>query len=155
MDSDSWRSSLAALMSWLLPEQLPIAARITVFSLALAGGVYLSVWHGRRVLAPTRESRVSDAMLPIVLGLFFIAYLAFMVLATSLEANLSLNTRYAFPIYVTTMIMMTIILAHTAGVGGHVDRKSVVKGQSVSVRVVLVGRRILKKKKQNNYKNKQ
>src|SRR3546814_2237045 len=61
-------------------------------------------------------------MLPIVLGLFFIAYLAFMVLATSLEANLSLNTRYAFPIYVTTMIMMTIILAHTAGVGGHVER---------------------------------
>src|SRR3546814_1370340 len=91
-------SSLAALMAWLLPEQLPIAARITVFSLALAGGVYLSVWHGRRVLALTRESRVSDAMLPIVLGLFFIAYLAFMVLATSLEANLSLNTRYAFPI---------------------------------------------------------
>src|SRR3546814_11041571 len=45
-----------------------------------------------------------------------------MVLATSLEANLSLNTRYAFPIYVTTMIMMTIILAHTAGVGGHVER---------------------------------
>src|SRR3546814_6714100 len=89
-------SSLAALMAWLLPEQLPIAARITVFSLALAGGVYLSVWHGRRVLALTRESRVSDAMLPIVLGLFFIAYLAFMVLATSLEANLSLNTRYAF-----------------------------------------------------------
>src|SRR3546814_19705670 len=83
---------------------------------------YLSVWHGRRVLALTRESRVSDAMLPIVLGLFFIAYLAFMVLATSLEANLSLNTRYAFPIYVTTMIMMTIILAHTAGVGGHVER---------------------------------
>src|SRR3546814_412185 len=103
MDSDAWMSSLAALMAWLLPEQLPIAARITVFSLALAGGVYLSVWHGRRVLALTRESRVSDAMLPIVLGLFFIAYLAFMVLATSLEANLSLNTRYAFPLYVTTM----------------------------------------------------
>src|SRR3546814_17547710 len=85
MDSDAWMSSLAALMARLLPEQLPIAARITVFSLALAGGVYLSVWHGRRVLALTRESRVSDAMLPIVLGLFFIAYLAFMVLATRSE----------------------------------------------------------------------
>src|SRR3546814_14154863 len=39
MDSDAWMSRLAALVAWLLPVQLPIEARITVFSLALAGGV--------------------------------------------------------------------------------------------------------------------
>src|SRR3546814_15949339 len=39
MDSDAWMSSLAALMAWLLPEQIPISARITVFSLALRGEI--------------------------------------------------------------------------------------------------------------------
>src|SRR3546814_16263190 len=105
MDSDAWMSSLAALMAWLLPEQLPIAARITVFSLALAGGVYLSVWHGRRVLALTRESRVSDAMLPSLHGLFFIAYLPFMVLATSLVVN-QIGTRACHVILCVVWFML-------------------------------------------------
>src|SRR3546814_20290084 len=35
--------------------------------------------------------------------------------------------------------------------GGQIDRKSVVEGRSVSVRVELGGRRIIKKKKQKTY----
>ncbi|NWH09394.1 MAG: glycosyltransferase family 39 protein [Alphaproteobacteria bacterium] len=110
MDAEDWFTSFQTLTVWLLPTQVPFSVRTLVFLSALGGGSYLLVWHGRRAMR-ARRTTAPVLFLPLVLGFFFLAYVGFMVIATSIEANLSLNSRYAFPVYVTCVIMLTIMLA--------------------------------------------
>ncbi|MCF8709011.1 glycosyltransferase family 39 protein [Rhizorhapis sp. SPR117] len=120
MDATTWMASLKAYTTLLLPSQLPLAVTVGVLCLVLLGGAWLSVWHGRRVFALARETRVVEAMLPVALGLFFLSYTGFLLLSTAIEANLLLNGRYTFPVYVTSVIMMTILLAHASAARGPV-----------------------------------
>src|SRR3546814_20151440 len=66
------------------------------------------------------------------------------------EENASLELVMPFnqlPAQARNLELVVPCLARTGGVAVHYDRTSVVKGKSVSVRVDLGGRRIIKKKK--------
>lgn len=112
MGSKEWMTSLTALTAWLLPDQVPVAVRIALFGTFVVAVASLTFLHARRTLQQAQKAKVVDDMLPTLFGLFFIFYMGFIVLSTSAEANLALNGRYAFPVYVTTVLMTTIILAH-------------------------------------------
>ena len=118
MGTKEWLTSLEALTAWLLPDAVPFAARVAIFVAFAVSTAILTFVHTSRVLHGTRVEKTTDDLLPAALGLFFLFYLAFMVLSTSLEANLSLNSRYAFPIYVTTILMTTMVLARMASAAG-------------------------------------
>jgi hypothetical protein len=120
MGTKEWLTSLEALTAWLLPDQLPFAVRVLVFAAFFLAAAWLTIVHTRETLRLARHAKVVDALLPLTLGLFFIFYMGFMVLSTSLEANLSLNSRYAFPAYVTTVLMVTIVVANLARARGPV-----------------------------------
>ncbi|WP_203423936.1 glycosyltransferase family 39 protein [Sinorhizobium sp. BG8] len=107
-----WLRSLEALTAWLLPDDVPFALRIVVLTGFLGTLAVLTVAQVRETLRRKAGAKVIDALLPLILGLFFFFYLGFMVLSTSIEANLSLNGRYAFPIFVMTLLLATIVLAH-------------------------------------------
>ncbi|MET0365246.1 MAG: glycosyltransferase family 39 protein [Sphingobium sp.] len=115
MTGDDWIKSFNALQAWLVPDEVPGAIRTVLFLLAFAAAVVLLVRHGRRALDQAAEGQVDARMLVVPLGLFFFTYLGFMIVATSIEANLHLNSRYAYPIYCTSIIAMTIVLAHARG----------------------------------------
>jgi hypothetical protein len=111
MDGEAWLHSFKSLTAWMAPDNVPLVIRATIFLLTLGACGWLLVRYSDRMLARARTAQVGGALLPLVLGLFVLFYLLFMVLATSIEANLLLNSRYAFPIYVTSVMMMTIVLA--------------------------------------------
>lgn len=111
MGATEWLSSLEALLAWLLPDQVPFMARVLVFITFFVAAVFMTYIHGRETLRLARRTKVVEALLPATLGLFFIFYIIFMILSTSIEANLSLNGRYAFPAYVLMVIMITIVLS--------------------------------------------
>lgn len=120
MGAKEWLTSLEALTAWLLPDQVPFALRVAVLAMFVASTLVLCVLQVRATLRQSRETRQVEAMLPLVLGLFFLFYMAFMVLSTSLEANLSLNSRYAFPAYATTVMLVTILAAFFADAPGSI-----------------------------------
>ncbi|WP_097093164.1 ArnT family glycosyltransferase [Novosphingobium sp. Chol11] len=104
-----WWLSFHAMTAWLLPDDVPGPARGAVFLLALGAGLFAVALHGRRALGRTGGADVS--LLAVPLALFFFTYLAFMVLATSIEANLHMNGRYAYPIYCTSVMAAAITVA--------------------------------------------
>ncbi|WP_172403293.1 glycosyltransferase family 39 protein [Ensifer aridi] len=118
MGAEKWLSSLGALTAWLLPDEIPFAARVLLLcAVAIAAGTLIYV-QAARMLSDPLGANVARRFLPLMLGLFFLFYMAFMVLATSIEANLSLNGRYAFPPYVMTVMAVTIALTefrHSTG----------------------------------------
>jgi len=120
MGLKEWLTSLEALAAWLFPDQVPFSARVVVFGLFALAAAGLTILHACLTLRHARETKVVDALLPAILGLFFIFYMGFMVLSTSIEANLALNGRYAFPAYVMTVLMITIVLADFDGAKGFV-----------------------------------
>lgn len=120
MGTREWLASLEALTAWLLPDAIPFAVRVITFASFAVAITALTFVHTSQALRRAHAVRVVDDLLPATLGLFFLLYLAFVVLSTSLEANLSLNSRYAFPIYITTILMTTIVLARTPHVTGTV-----------------------------------
>jgi hypothetical protein len=120
MGTKEWLTSLEALTAWLLPDAIPFVARVATFAVFAVSIAVLTFVHTRRALRRAHVARVVDDLLPAILGLFFLFYLVFVVLSTSIEANLSLNSRYAFPIYVTTMLMAAIVLARTARAAGKI-----------------------------------
>jgi hypothetical protein len=120
MGAREWMTSLTALTAWLLPDQVPFAARLALLGAFFLAVVSLIVIQARKTLQHARGTKVVDALLPTLLALFFIFYMGFMVLSTSAEANLSLTGRYAFPAYVTTVLMATIVLARVSDEKGFV-----------------------------------
>lgn len=118
MGASEWLKSLGAMTAWLLPDKVPFAARVVLLGAFAAAAAYLTFLHAREPRRHARQAKVADALLPTLFGLFFFLYLGFMVLSTSVEANLSLTGRYAFPVYVTTVLMITIVLAHIGDARG-------------------------------------
>ncbi|WEX75266.1 glycosyltransferase family 39 protein [Sinorhizobium numidicum] len=118
MGTSEWLSSLGALAAWLLPDDFPFAVRVLALCAFAIASTGLILVHAYRTLHSARTMNVAYGFLPIILGLFFLFYMGFMVLATSIEANLSLNGRYAFPAYVMTVIAITITLAEFRDSGG-------------------------------------
>jgi hypothetical protein len=118
MGIPEWLSSIGVLTAWLLPDKIPFVVRVVASVGFFVAGAWLTFVHSRQALQRARDAKAVDALLPTILGLFFIFYMAFMVLSTSIEANLSLTGRYAFPAYVTTILMMTVVLAHFGGSSG-------------------------------------
>jgi 4-amino-4-deoxy-L-arabinose transferase-like glycosyltransferase len=115
MDAEAWLQSFKSLTAWVAPDDVPLAIRGAFFILTFIACAWLVIRYADRTLARARIAPVGEAMLPLTLGFFFVFYLLFMVLATSVEANLLLNSRYAFPIYLTSVMMMTIVLADARG----------------------------------------
>ncbi|MGK9201238.1 glycosyltransferase family 39 protein [Sinorhizobium meliloti] len=111
MGSEEWLRSFGSLMAWLLPDQAPNLLRAFLFAVFAAAAFGLILAHSRQAVDRSRKMIVAHDFLPMILGLFFFCYMAFMVLATSIEANLLLNSRYAFPPYVMTVMAVTIALA--------------------------------------------
>ena len=117
LDARAWHASLNALAAWLSSRPVPEPARIALFCLTAGCSMILIAWQTRRVTrhpstrpAPNGEA-VASNLLPIMLALFLVFYLAFMWLAASIEANQSLTPRYALPIYVTSVVMVTVLVA--------------------------------------------
>lgn len=110
MGTQEWMNSLGTLAAWLLPDNVPFAVRVLFLcAFAVAAGTLIFV-QSARMLNHRPHATADYSFLPLILGLFFVFYLGFMVLATSIEANLSLNGRYAFPVYVTTAMAITAAL---------------------------------------------
>lgn len=111
MTGADWLASYQALVQWIVPDAVPLAIGGILFLCVLGASIALLLAQGQQCLARAEAGRADFAMVAIPLGLFFFTYLGFMVLATSLEANLHLNGRYAYPIYCTSLLAVTIALA--------------------------------------------
>lgn len=109
MGPAEWRASFGAMAAWILPKPAPFSLRI----LAVLAVVCFAGWRWlitARQLRRDPEVGIDDAAisLPLVLGAFFVFYLAFVGLSVSIEANLSLTGRYAFPAYVLLVMLVSI-----------------------------------------------
>lgn len=113
MGRQQWFNSLRTMAAWVLPDEAPLALRAGLLVTIIVAGSILVVRHSRATLARAREHKVTGDLLPITLTFFFLFYMAFMLLSTSIEANLSLNSRYAFPAYVAAALLLTIVVART------------------------------------------
>jgi len=127
MTAADWLTSFTALTAWIVPDEVPFAPRAALFLMTFAASLMLLVHHGRRSLERAREERdrpcpANPSLLAVPLGMFFFTYLGFMVLATSIEANLHLNSRYAWPVYCTSIMAMTIVLARLPATAGRVRK---------------------------------
>ena len=118
MGPREWLTSLEALTAWLLPDHVPFSLRVAVFALFFLAAAVLTIVQVRDTLRRARNTRVVEGWLPLILALFFVFYMGFMVLSTSIEANLSLNGRYAFPAYVMTVLLVTILVARVGDAHG-------------------------------------
>ncbi|TCM21400.1 dolichyl-phosphate-mannose-protein mannosyltransferase [Novosphingobium sp. PhB165] len=109
MGPQQWHNNLETLAAWLFPDQVPLGARVAVLLglFGFSGRQTLSHWQRWRAMAP---GTVFDLRTPLslVLAAFLVAYLAFIWLSTSLEANLSLNGRYALPAYFAFVMLMGV-----------------------------------------------
>lgn len=108
MGKAEWWNSLRAMLAWVLPDKFGIGLR----ALLLACVLLFAGWQEGRQYNRFRSANApalleARSALLIVLALFFVFYMIFMVLSTSLEANLSLTGRYAFPAYVILVMLLT------------------------------------------------
>jgi hypothetical protein len=113
MGRQQWFNSMRTMAAWILPDEAPLALRAGLLVTMIVAGSILIARHFRSTLARARHQFVTDDLLPITLTFFFVFYMAFMLLSTSIEANLSLNSRYAFPAYVGAALLLTIVVART------------------------------------------
>ena len=112
MTAREWWLSFNALAAWIAPDEVPTAIRRILFLLAMSASLLVLVRHARSVLDRAAKGHAEPSLIAIPLGFFFFTYLGFMVLATAIETNLHLNGRYAFPIYCTSIMAVTIAMAH-------------------------------------------
>lgn len=118
----AWHTSLVTLLSWLVPSQIPDRVRIVLTCLVTVFSAILVFWQIGRALRQTEGEAAPERLLPTVLTLFFPFYLVFFFLAASIEANQTLVPRYALPIYVTTVLLMTIVVAEARERPGVIGR---------------------------------
>ena len=111
--SERWLNGLASLATFLLPSQVPLAARIALLLVAIGAVLWLLVRHVRE-LAAQRRSWTSQEAIPLLWGFFAPLYALFLVLAISLEANLFMTPRYQLPLYVALVIAGTSLAAANA-----------------------------------------
>lgn len=111
MTAREWWLSFNALAAWIVSDEVPAAMRRILFLMAMSASLFILVRHGRSVLGRAANGNAEASLIAIPLGFFFFTYLAFMVLATAIETNLHLNGRYAYPIYCTSIMAVTIAMA--------------------------------------------
>lgn len=104
-----WLAGLETLTAFLLPEQVPLPVRAAVLLVVVAGIAWLLVRHMRTASATTAD------IIPIIWGLFAAFYVAFMVLAVTIEANMTINARYMLPCYIGMAICGTSLAARAVG----------------------------------------
>ena len=107
-----WRAALDTLASWILPGEFPLMIRIPLLVMSIGFGVKAMLDAIARLRALAVGAAVSPSLaLPAITGLFFLFYLMFLFLSVSIEANLSLTGRYAFPGYVALFMLIMSALA--------------------------------------------
>lgn len=112
MGPKEWHDSLEALTAWLLPDEVPFVLRVALLVVVAATVAVLAFREIHKLAAVSPQSGAdTGADLAALLAFFIVGYLAFMVLATSVEANLALNGRYAFPAYVAAVMLTSIVAA--------------------------------------------
>ncbi|WP_395394190.1 glycosyltransferase family 39 protein [Novosphingobium sp. BL-8A] len=134
MGARQWHNNLETLAAWLFPDEVPLPLRVALLLavIGFAGWQSLRQWHRWRL--STAESPDLRAAFSLVLAIFVVAYLAFVWLSTSLEANLSLNGRYALPAYFAFMMLLAVEASA-------LDRSG--KGARKSERIVLAALAVL------------
>lgn len=137
MGSREWLTSLSAMTAWLMPDDAPMLLRVVALAAVLAAAAVLAWRSTTAVMAGRRGVSPGYAILPPLLGLFFVAYLAFVWLSTALEANLYLNSRYAFPAYVALVLMLTILVGGRRP--GHASDRWLMPALGVLAALVLAG----------------
>ncbi|GEM_PF-1567014 len=108
MGPDQWWANLETTAAWILPDAVPLAIRVAL----LLGVLGFAGWQFARQLAAWRSTRLDISCelriaFSLMLGLFFVGYLAFVWLSTALEANLQFVGRYGFPAYVVLVMLVT------------------------------------------------
>lgn len=108
MGPAQWWANLETTAAWILPDAVPLAVRICLLVAVLA----FAIWQFARQFAAWRQARLDRSceqriVFSLMLGLFFVGYLAFVWLSTALEANLQFVGRYGFPAYVVLVMMVT------------------------------------------------
>ncbi|MDG5747608.1 glycosyltransferase family 39 protein [Qipengyuania sp. XHP0207] len=114
MGPEEWLSSLEVMTAWILPDQFPLAVRIA----ALIGVLWFGLSHGivamRAFASPEgHRTNIAWSSLSAMLALFFIFYMIFIVLSVSIEANLTLTGRYAFPAYAILAMLVALGIARS------------------------------------------
>jgi hypothetical protein len=100
MGLKEWYKSFVAMVAWFLPDDVPNFMRFPVFILALGMIAFLAWKQGLRTLGPSPVKKPGTELILVVLAFAFMSYVAFVFLASAIEANLFLNGRYGFPAYV-------------------------------------------------------
>jgi len=118
LDIGKGLTSLDAFTALLLPVGVPLTVRLVTFVLLLVAIAYIIYRSDDSVLTEEKEARWPRRRLVTTLGLFLVLYLSFFLLAVQIEANLYLNGRYALPIYVTSVIMVAVVLSEAVAKPG-------------------------------------
>jgi 4-amino-4-deoxy-L-arabinose transferase-like glycosyltransferase len=103
-DRERWVSGLESAAAFMLPDNIPDAIRFVLVVCILALILYLSVRAWIRASVSANPARAD--LLAMVFGLITIWYLAFLVLAVNIEANLPINGRYLLPMYLACVIVL-------------------------------------------------
>lgn len=105
-----WLMAMRSVAAWMLPHNVPRSIRAVVSLAVLGTGFALAVryaWidlHERDRGDPAAVSLVAAAI-----AIFVPLYFAFLVMAIQIEANLVINSRYAFPAYAATVVLFTCV----------------------------------------------
>lgn len=105
-DSSVWLGGAETLSAFLLPGQIPPMFRIALLLGVIGSILLLFIKHGQKVLTKLADGgSPGGASIPVIWGLFVAVYVPFMVLAISIEANLTFDARYVLPFYVALVII--------------------------------------------------
>jgi hypothetical protein len=118
MGQREWFKSFNAMAAWLLPDDVPKIIRHLTLLAVLGTFAYLAWQQARRTLRDFSTNKSGAGLLLIVLSFFFLFYVAFVFLASAIEANLHLNGRYGFPAYVALVILAAGLVARYHSVRG-------------------------------------
>lgn len=106
-----WRGNLETFLAWVLPGGfgLPVRLALLLSAIAYAGTTawrQLREWCGAR--ERTGQETDTSLALCVLLSVFFVGYLGFVFLSTTIEANLTLDGRYALPAYILLIIVLAV-----------------------------------------------
>ncbi|EQB15161.1 glycosyltransferase family 39 protein [Novosphingobium lindaniclasticum] len=137
MGAAQWWANLKTTAAWILPDAVPLSIRLALLLAVLGFGG----WQFLRQLAAWRRARLDLSCelriaFSLMLGLFFVGYLAFVWLSTALEANLQFVGRYGFPAYVVLVMM---VATQASGLGRPSGLRTVWLALAALAALVLLG----------------
>lgn len=115
MGQQQWHNNLETLAAWLFPDQVPLPLRVALLLAVVAFAAWQTArqwgrWRAASEATTTGSLVTGDlrAAFMLMMAIFVIAYLGFVWLSTALEANLSLNGRYALPAYFAFAMLLGV-----------------------------------------------